>query len=402
LLEYRYSVIDAKGQALSGTIKAENEEICRRIITQRGLYILDLKLASLASRSLSFGKTKFKIKELGVFCRQFSTMLSSGIGVVKSLDILHNQTENKDLKVVIKNVYESVQKGQAFSVALKGQTGVFPDLLINMVEAGEVSGTLDRVMERTAGHFEKDLKTSNKIKGAMMYPMILSILTVFVVIILMVFVLPTFIEMFKSTGAVLPLPTKILMGISGSIVGYWYIYIIVITTASVAWMNFLKREKGRLIWDTFKTRMPVIGKLNVTIISARFASTLSSLMQSGIPLLKALEIASKVISNKFFELNLTEVREEIRRGTSLSAALKKINIFPLMLLSMITIGEESGTLDEVLHKTAVFYDEESDGAISRMVSMLEPLMIVVMAGVVGFIVISIVMPMFGMMNNVGK
>jgi type IV pilus assembly protein PilC len=401
LPEFRYTVINAAGQTLNGTIEAENEDVCRRIITQRGLYCLEISAASLASRSLNFGgKTKFKTKELSVFCRQFSTMLNSGIGVIKCLDILYTQSEKPAFKAVIKNVYESVQRGQALSQSLKAQNGAFPDILINMVEAGEVSGTLDRVMERVADHFEKDIKTGNKIKSAMIYPIILGSLTVLVVTVLMVFVLPTFINMFKSSGAELPIPTKILMAISGSMTGYWYIYLIVIATSILVSMNFLKNENGRLKWDQTKTRMPILGKMIVIILSARFSRTLSTLMQSGIPLLKSLEIAGKVLGNKFFEKNVTEMREEIRRGNSLSKAVSKSNIFPIMLLSMITIGEEAGTLEEVLHKTATFYDEESDSAISRMVGMLEPLMIIIMAVIVGFIVVSIIMPIFGMMQNV--
>lgn len=399
--EFRYTVINAAGQTLNGTIEAENEDVCRRIITQRGLYCLELSAASLASRSLSFGgKTKFKTKELSVFCRQFSTMLNSGIGVIKCLDILHSQAENPPLKAIIKNVYESVQRGQSFSQSLKAQNGAFPDIMVNMVEAGEVSGTLDRVMERVADHFEKDIKTGNKIKSAMMYPTILGILTVVVVTVLMVFVLPTFINMFKSSGAELPLPTKVLMAISGSMTGYWYIYFIVIATAILGATNFLKNENGRLKWDKTKTQMPVLGKMIVIVLSARFSRTLSTLMQSGIPLLKSLEIAGKVLGNKFFEKSVTEMREEIRRGNSLSKAISKANIFPIMLLSMITIGEEAGTLEEVLHKTASFYDEESDSAVTRMVGMLEPIMIIAMAGIVGFIVVSIIMPIFGMMKAI--
>lgn len=399
--EFRYAVVDKNGQMLTGSLEAENEDICRRIITQRGLYCLSVTPASFASRSLSFGgKSKIKPKELAVFCRQFSTMLTAGIGVIKSLDILHTQAGKPRIKGILKSVYDAVQRGQSFSSALKAQGTTFPLLLISMVEAGEASGTLDKVMERVADHYEKDIKTSNKIKGAMMYPLILSILMVLVVIVMMVFVLPKFMGMFASAGASLPLPTRILLGISNSLTHYWYLYLIVISAAALIWINYLKSQGGRITWDRFKTRAPVLGKLMVTIISARFARTLSTLMRSGIPMLPCLEITSRVLGNRYFEEKMTELREEIRRGTSLSSAMKKIDIFPMMMLSMISIGEESGSLDDVLQKTAAFYDEESDSAVSRMVGLLEPLMIVVMALVVGFIVISIVMPMYGMMTLV--
>jgi len=403
LAEFRYVVLNERGETLTGNLEAESEDICRNIITQRGLFCLEVSPASLVSRSLNFGgKPKFKTKELGVFCRQFSTMLLSGIGVIKALDIIHSQTDKLASKKIIKNVYESVQKGQSFSSALKSQSPAFPDLMINLIEAGEASGTLDKVMVRIADHFEKEMKTANKVKGAMIYPIILGGLTILVVGLLMVAVIPVFVKMFSTAGAELPIPTKIVMGISNILTNYWYIIIALVAGVSFFWMNFLKNPINRKNWDKFKTKMPILGKLNVVIISARFARTLSTLMQSGIPLLKSLEIAGKVLGNKHFEGAVKEIREDIRKGTQLSTAVKKVAVFPLMLLSMITIGEESGTLDDVLNKTAVFYDEESDAAISKMVAMLEPLMIIVMAVIIGFIVVSIMLPMMGMMQNIGK
>ena len=398
--EFRYTVVDAKGQTLSGVIEAENEEICRKIIAQRGLYCLNVSATSLASRSISFGKGKIKFKELCVFCRQFTTMLTSGIGVIKCLDILQNQTESPRFKEIIKKVYENVQRGQSLSESFNSQNHAFPDLMIHMVEAGEASGTLDRVMGRLADTFEKSQKTNNKIKNAMTYPIILGALTVLVVVVLMVFVMPVFIEMFSSSGVELPLPTKILMTISNSLTSYWFVYILLIGGAGLVWTNILKNEKGRLRWDLYKTKMPLLGKLNLIVISARFARTLSTMMQSGIPLLKSLEITSKVVGNKYYEKRLIEISDEIRSGVSLSASLKKADIFPVMLTSMITIGEESGTLDDVLDKTAGLYDEESDSAVAKMVGMLEPLMIIIMALIVGSIVVSIIMPMFEMMKVV--
>ncbi len=401
-MEFRYSVIDSKGLPVSGVIEAASEDVCRKIFAQRGLFCLELTPASIASRSLNIGgKLKYKTKDLAIFCRQFSAMLSSGIGVIKCLDILYTQCDNPAQKLVLKKVYESVQRGQSFSASLKSQSPAFPEFLINMVEAGESSGTLDGVMERAAANFEKTLKTGNKVKSAMMYPIILGILTVVVVIILMVAVLPVFAQMFEAAGTTLPLPTRMLMGLSNSLLSYWYVYIIVVCIVSIGWMNFLKSESGRMKFDTFKTKMPVIGKLNITVISARFARTLSTLMQSGIPMLKSIEVAAKVLGNKYFEKVLYDIREEIRRGTSLSVAIKRANVFPAMLVSMISIGEESGTLDDVLSKTAAFYDEEADAATVKMVGLMEPLMIVVMALVIGFVVISIALPMFGMMQNVG-
>ena len=396
--EFRYSVVNAAGQRLNGFIEAENEDICRKMIAQRGLFCLQVSPVGIASRSLNIGgKFRPKLKELSLFCRQFASMLSAGIGVIKSLDILYQQTEKPKMKQVIKRVYENVQKGQSFSAALKA-VDAFPALMVNMTEAGEASGTIDSVMERLALHYEKSMKTANKAKSALMYPAILAVLTILVTAILMVFVMPVFTRMFETSGIPLPLATRILVAISDSLTGYAHIYAFVIITGIIFWMNFLRNEKGRLAWDKFKTTMPVAGKLNVTMISARFARTMSVMIQSGISLLKALEISSKVIGNKFFENSLDEVHEDIRKGSSLSHAMKKAAIFPVMLISMISIGEEAGMLDDVLEKTAAFYDEEGDRAAMKLTGMLEPLMIVIMALIVGFVVVSIIMPMYSMMQ----
>ncbi|OJU12980.1 MAG: type II secretion protein F [Clostridiales bacterium 43-6] len=399
--EFRYLVADSSGQTIRGTIQAENESICRQIISKRGLYCLELTQANLASKSLSFGgAAKFKVADLNIFCRQFSTMLSSGISIVKCLDILAEQTENPKLKAVVKNVYEEVQKGRALSSAMKAQEGAFPDVLISMVESGEMSGNLDVVFVKIAAHYEKDQKTANKVKSAMVYPIVLGCLTVGVVTILLVFVMPTFLNMFKQLGAELPMMTKVLLAISNFLTGYWYIVIGGTITIGIAWNQYIKTESGRMNWDTRKLKLPIVGKMNVAIGSARFSRTLSTVMQSGIPLLRALDVTAKVLNNKFYEKHLMTIKEDIRKGSPLSASIKKAEIFPSMLYSMISIGEESGTLDTVLEKTANFFDEEADNKISKTVSMLEPLMIVLMAGIVGFIIIAIITPVYSMMNAI--
>lgn len=399
--EFNYSVLDASGQTLSGVMEAENEEVCRKIIAQRGLYCLKVSPVSAGSRSINIGPVKIKVKELTVFCRQFSTMLVSGVGIIKSLDILHGQATNPKFKAIIKRVYESVQRGQSFSAALSAQEGAFPDLMVSMVEAGEASGSLDRVMERVADHFEKTMKTKNKVRNAMMYPIILGTLTVLVVLLLMVFVVPVFIDMFGTAGAELPLPTKILVAISNSLTGYWYVYAGLVILVMVLFMSYLRKPEGRYNWDKFKTTAPKVGKLNVIILSSRFARTLATMMHSGIPLIRSLEIASNVLGNTYFERHVNEMTDDIRKGISFSIAIKKAGLFPPMLVSMISIGEESGTLDDVLNKTANFYDEDADNAVTKLVGLLEPLMIIIMALIVGFIVVSIIMPMYGMMNLTG-
>ncbi|MDD4699623.1 MAG: type II secretion system F family protein [Oscillospiraceae bacterium] len=398
--EYIYSAIDATGQNVSGTLQADSEDACRNLVIQRGLYCLTIKPASFISQSITFRIPKLTAKELSIFCRQFSTMLTSGVNVVKCLDILSNQAERTDVKIIIRKVYDSVQKGKSLSESLRAQNGAFPDIFIYMVESGETGGDLDGVIGRVADHFDKTVKVNNKVKGAMMYPIILSVLTVLVVIIMMVVVLPVFITMFEESGAELPVPTKVLIGISDSLTGFWYIYISVICIIVTAWTRILKSTNGRLWWDKTKNTLPIVGKLNVIIVSSRYSRTLSALMKSGVALVKSLEITANVVGNKYYGQIIMKICEDIKKGTSLSLAMKKSKAFPMMMLSMITIGEEAGSIDEVLAKTSNFYDEESDAAISKLVGLLEPLMIVIMAGIIGFIVVSIMMPMYGMMTAV--
>ena len=399
LPQYTYTVVDSTGRTLKGSMEADNEDTCRKLIAQRGLYCVNVSQPSIGSRSISIGPRRFNVKDLSLFCRQLATMLSAGTSVVKSLDVIFNQTVNKTEKEIIKNVYESVQKGQALSAAFSAEKGVFPDFMISMLQAGESSGNIDGVMNEIANHYEKEVKINAKVKGAMTYPIILLCVTICVVIVMMAFVVPKFTVSFTESGTKLPGATRALIAISNSFTHFWYVYIIVVVGIIVGFKVLMKNPNRRLGWDKFKTKIPIFGKLNRTVIAARFSRTLSTLMHSGIPMLKSLEIAGKVLGNKFYEKGVENIGEDIKKGMSLSGAIKKSALFPLMLMSMISIGEEAGTLDEILVRTAAFYDDESDRAISKMVSLLEPIMIMVMAGIVGFIVVALISAMYGSMGN---
>jgi type IV pilus assembly protein PilC len=236
----------------------------------------------------------------------------------------------------------------------------------------------------------------------LVYPAFLAGLTVVVVIVLLTFVLPTFLKMFSQFGGKVPITTQILLAISGAITNYWYIIIGVIILISVLWSTFLKSRSGRLMWDRFKLRLPVLGKILLVVESSRFARTLASLFSSGMPVIQSIEIVAKIMKNSYIKNGLYQVNEDVRRGVSISASVKKLNIFPLMLCSMLSIGEESGNMDDILNKTAAYYDEESDTAISKMVALLEPVMIVTLAVIVGFIIISIITPVFSIYSNINN
>lgn len=344
--------------------------------------------------------SKVKIKQIAVFNRQFATMLASGVSIVNCLDILRQQTQHKRFKDVITEIYEDVQKGNLYSEALKKHKDVFPPLMINMVAAGEVSGSLDVVMSRIAVHFEKEAKINNRIKSAMGYPLVLSVVAVLVVIFLLTFVMPTFLGLFEGSGVALPGPTVALLAISGALRNYWYIFLIVIAAVVYIIRRYIGTEKGRLAVDRLKLRLPIFRGLTQKVASARFTRTLSTLLASGIPLLQALENVAGAVGNQVISNSILSAREDIRKGAALSVPIRKAGLFPPMVPSMIEIGEEAGTLDDILEKTANIYDEEVDLEVQRLLSLLEPMLIVVMAVVIGFIVIAMLLPMFDMLQTV--
>ncbi|WP_312667303.1 type II secretion system F family protein [Tissierella praeacuta] len=397
---YKYKAVSQNGEVIEGFFEGNEESDVLAMLKGNNYLPVSVEKDISSEKKIDIFSKKIKKKDLAVFCRQFYTMLDAGIGIVKCIDILEKQSENKNLKKALGTLHENVQKGFTLSEGMKKHSTVFPSLLINMVEAGEVSGNLDIIMERMAVHFEKENKLENKIKSALIYPVVLAVVSIAVVIFLLVAVMPTFIGMFESSGQALPKPTQILLNISNWLTEYWYIFIPIVLALIVGFVLFKQTPTGINFVDTLKIKIPVIKDTNVKIITARFARTLSTLMSSGIPLLQSIEIVSRVVGNKIVHDRLEIASEDIRKGISLSRAINEVGIFPPMVDSMIKIGEESGSLDDILYKTADFYDEEVEVALQRMTSLMEPVMLVIMALIIGFIVIAMAMPMFDMVNTI--
>lgn len=398
---YKYKAISKLGEKLEGTYTAKNKNEVISMLRQN--QNIPVKIEELIEKKdiLSFDSLKkVKVKDIAIFCRQFYTMLNAGVTVLNVLDTLRLQTENKKLALVIGEVYEEVQKGLTFAESLKRHRKTFPDLLINMVEAGEVSGTLDIIMDRMAVHYEKENKITNKIKGAMMYPIILSIVSMLVVVFLLTFIMPTFVSMFEGSGVELPLPTRILLMISGIIINYWYFVFTALLLVIWGIKRYIGTSKGQFLMDHIKFKIPIVKGTTQKVITSRFTRTLSTLLASGIPLIQALDIVSRIVGNVIVEKGILKAKEDVRKGVDLATPIKQMGVFPPMAESMIRIGEESGALDEILDKTANFYDEEVEAALQKMTTLIEPIMIVIMAIVVGSIVIAMVMPMFDMMNTI--
>lgn len=398
---FKYKAITAAGDRIEGSYSAVSIDDVFGMLRQNKYYPISVE-ELLEKKEIELGGwfRSIKLKDISIFCRQLYTMLHAGVTIITGLDILRQQTENKKMRGIINEIYELVQTGQTFSEALQKHHEVFPELLINMVAAGEASGKLDTIMLKMAMHFEKESKIKSKTRGAMVYPTILSIVSILVVIFLVTFVLPTFVSMFAGSGTELPGPTRALLGASSFIKNYWYLLLLLISAAVYFVNRFVKSVGGRILVDSLKLRLPVIGGATKKIVTSRFTGTLSILLSSGIPLIQALEIVAKIVGNVIVEEGIISSIEEIAKGTSLSIPIKKMKLFPPMVASMISIGEESGSLDEILDRTASYYDDEVEAAVHKLTTMIEPLMIVVMALVIGSIVVAMILPMFDMMNTI--
>jgi type IV pilus assembly protein PilC len=315
--------------------------------------------------------------------------------------MLYQQVESKKAKKCIGEVYEAVQSGRSLSEAFKEQKGVVPNIMISMISAGEESGRLDEIMERLAEHFQKDAKLKNKISSAMVYPKILAGLTGAVSIGLLTFLVPKIANTIKDLGGDLPALTKGLIALSYSLTHYFYIYIGVIVGIVYIFKMWKSSESGGLQWSKLMLTMPVVGKATKMNAAARFTRTVSTLLKSGISVLTAVEITEKSLDNLILEQKLAEARTEIRKGQSLSKSIRGITEFPPMIYAMVAIGEESGTLDTILNKAADFFEDEADSATSKMTAALEPIMIIIMAIIVGTVVVGIAMPIFTMAKFIG-
>ena len=401
-MEFKYRALDADGRMLNGTITAGTESEAVSLIRERNqrLIQLDAEQAKGKDIELPFLKPKVKTADITMFCKQLSTMLAAGVPVNRALDIQTSQTVNKKLKETLQKVSSYIKQGVPLSKAMRQFPDVFPVLLLNMIEAGELTGKLDEVLARMHVHYAKENKINSKVKSSMMYPMVLGILTISVIILMLTIVMPMFSDMFSAGGGKLPLPTRIMLAISNSLRHFWYVYILAAVGTVYGLKRFVKTKDGRLLFDSAQLKLPVVKGLMAQIITARFTRTLSTLLASGISIIKAMESATEVTNNVIVMQAMTGVINDVKKGISISALLKRVPIFPAMMVSMISVGEETGAMDDMLAKTADYYDEELESAIAKLVSLLEPAMIVIMGIGIGAILLAMYLPMFSMFENI--
>lgn len=393
---YSYIAQDARGKQVKGKATAENEQEFLEKMKERGLFIKDYGEEVGGSNKTIY---KFNTKELSFCCRQLSAMLTSGLTLVKSIDILTKEQENEKARAIWQDIYENVQKGESFSSALEMHRGSFPDFLISMVGAGEASGSLDVIMTRMSDQYAKDNKLKNTVKGAMIYPIILAVLCVVIVIFLFTFIMPTFIEMYEDPSD-MPALTKIMAAISDIIRKYWLILIIVAIGIFFGIRYALKVPDFRLKVDRLMIKGPGFGPLVTKIYTGRFSRTLSSLYSSGIPMVECLQRSSAVLGNSYIDQKFEDVVDEVKQGETLSSAITRTEIFESMFCSVLYVGEESGALDSILEKTSDYYEEESDAAVQRLVSMVEPILLIFMGIIIGMVVVGIYPALYGSMESI--
>lgn len=391
------------GRIEKGVITSGDQEKFFAEIKSRNLYLLKYTKISNQEGSMVLGQKKqLPLKDLTVFCRQIASLLKVGVSLVKAIDILYQQTTSKVMKSCIQKIYESVQKGSLLSEGLRAQPGKFPNLMISLIESGEASGMLAESVDKIALQFENDLRLKRKITSAMVYPAVLVVIGIAVVILLVTIVLPQFIKMFEQAGIQdLPVTTKIVLGISGFVTTKWYFLLFGILLLVIVIRMYLKSESGRLYWDGLKLRLPLFKPIMSSLMVVRFTRTMATLLSSGIPMLHSLGIVMNVVNNKAVAAELAESSEDIRKGFTLANSMRRVTVFPPMVQSMISIGEESGSLDKMLENSAEYFNDELQNRIARVVTLMEPAMIVVLGVVVAFIIISIMQPMLQIYQSIG-
>ncbi|WP_456459948.1 type II secretion system F family protein [Desulfurobacterium sp.] len=383
-----------------GKVTADNIDMAKNLIRNKGIvYIESVKEEKSSGLNMEINLSfmdRVKLKDIVLFTRQLYSMINAGIPLVSALRALEQQVSNRKLKEIIKDVAKEVEEGGKFSAALAKHKDVFGDLYISMIKAAEEAGTLDTTLKRLAEYLEKIEHLRSKVKSAMFYPTFVLIIATIIVSGILIFVIPTFANIYKDLGGQLPTLTQIVINISNFLRDYigWMIGALVVFI--IAFKQLLKIDKVRYYFDMFMLKIPIFGDLILKSSIANFARTLSSMVSSGINILKALDIAAETSNNKIIQEEIKKVKDQVERGISLAVALSRSKIFPPMLINMVAIGEDAGNLDEMLGKVADFYEEEVDTMVDGLTSLIEPLMMVFIGGIIGFIIIAMYLPIFKM------
>jgi len=397
-----YTAVDPGGKTIKGKIEADSEQLVLSKLHEQKCHVVSVSEEHGRTAKVSSGAAKGKVKLQGlvVFSRQFATMIDAGVPVVRCLDILEGQTKDPVLKSVIGRCKQDVKSGMSLTDAFNKHPNVFSRLYVNMVKAAETGGILDKILDRLSGFLENEQEVRGKIKSAMIYPVMVLIFAVFIVIALFMFVLPKFKEIFLSMDVEMPVATRALFAMSDFAKAHWYLLPILGIGGVVAFKWYGRTESGAFQIDKLKLKFPVIGELVQKMAISRFSRTFATLIASGVPMMRSLEIVGETSGNRVISSAIEQARDSIREGQKISTPLSDSGLFPGMVTHMIDIGEETGRLSEMLTKVSDFYDDEVDNAVKALTSMIEPCLIVLMGGLVGFIAISIMAPIFKLISSI--
>ena len=401
---FTYEAIDSMGKTLRNKLDADNEQAVLAKLHEQKFHVVNIALAKGGNRAAVSGsvgvKGKVKLVSLVVFARQFSTMINAGISIVKCLDILESQTKDVALKAVLIAVRKDVKDGATLTDALAKHPNVFNKLFVNMIRAAEIGGILDIILDRLAGFLEKEMDMKQKVKSAMMYPAIVLVFAFFIVVALFIFVLPRFKDIFSSMNVDMPPTTQFLFDASDFVIHFWWMILAVAGGAAFAFVQYSKTVKGRYQIDKWKLKVPIVGELSLKVSVSRFTRTFGTLIASGVPMMRSMEIIGETSGNAVLAEAVNNARSSIREGQKISQPLAQSGLFPSMVTHMIDVGEETGRLSDMLVKVSDFYDNEVDAMIKGLTSLIEPMLIVFMGVVVGFIAISVMAPIFKLVSSI--
>lgn len=394
---YGYKAITKAGKEVKGSLEADNKDLAMAELRRQELTVIDLGEQSFLTKDIDIQIGGWpKARDLSVMCRQFVSMTKAGVSILESLKMLCEQTENKRLQEALKEVRISVEKGETLADSMAEHPKVFPGIMVNMVAAGEASGSLEIALERVATQLERSNKTQAMLRKAMIYPLAVCVVAVIVTIVMLVVVIPNYEDMFSQLGADLPWITQFYVNLSHGIINYWYIIVPIVITVVIGIRAFSKTDAGKHFFGKIALKIPMFSKLTIKSSSSMMARTLSTLLGAGVPLMEAVDIVSGVMNNVYFKEALQNAKEEIMIGMPLSRPLQECELFPPMVYQMIRIGEEAGSTEEMLDKLADYYDEEVEMEVQSLMAALEPMIIVVLAVVVGGLIAACMAPMVSM------
>jgi len=396
---FLYKAKNLSGEEISGRYHAKDASEIDFMLKDQGFFVTESRMDNAReARRRMFEKVG--ARDLALFCRQMAALLQAGVTISDSVAIVRDQSENKRFKAVLDVVYGELQRGKLLSEALAQHDKVFPSFLLSMVKVGEYSGYMDDIVGKLADYYENDFKTRNKIRSAMTYPIILLVLMAGVIVLLLTKIVPMFNDMLTGMDVELPLITRGLIGFSEFVLGNFVMIIAAILLIVVVFTRYVKSKKGSLSYDGFKLRMPIFGGITTKIVTARFSRSMGILLKSGIPVINAIEIMSELIGNKYVEHKFQTCKDEIREGRGIAAPIERAGIFPPLLVQMLSVGESTGELDNMLTRTAAYFDDEVQNSLQKLTTFIEPILLVILAGIVSVVILAVMMPMVEIMNSI--